>query len=109
MQTCTLFFEYRPLKDEEKEDYGKSRVQDALNAAAAPALLKAVPDVTLRERLGKEDEAGLTVLYRHLSKYTRRNTSDYFIHKDLRGFLQRELDFYIKNEIFRLDDLGSDP
>ncbi len=107
-QTCTLFFEYRPLKDEEKDIYGKSRVQDALNAAAAPALLKAVPDVTLRERLGKEDETGLTALYRHLSKYTRRNTSDYFIHKDLRGFLQRELDFYIKNEIFRLDDLGSD-
>lgn len=30
---------------------------------------------------------------------------DYFIHKDLGGFLRRELDFYIKNEIMRLDDL----
>jgi len=30
---------------------------------------------------------------------------DYFIHKDLGGFLQRELDFYIKNEIMRLDDI----
>lgn len=32
---------------------------------------------------------------------------DYFIHKDLGGFLRRELDFYIKNELMRLDDIES--
>src|SRR6056297_3537121 len=32
---------------------------------------------------------------------------DYFIHKDLGGFLKRELDFYIKNEVMRLDDIES--
>ena len=32
---------------------------------------------------------------------------DYFIHKDLGGFLRRELDFYIKNEVMRLDDIES--
>ena len=30
---------------------------------------------------------------------------DYFIHKDLGGFLKRELDFYIKNEVMNLDDV----
>ena len=30
---------------------------------------------------------------------------DYFIHKDLGGFLRRELDFYIKNEVMHLDDI----
>jgi adenine-specific DNA-methyltransferase len=30
---------------------------------------------------------------------------DYFIHKDLGGFLRRELDFCIKNEVMRLDDI----
>ena len=30
---------------------------------------------------------------------------DYFIHKDLGAFLRRELDFYIKNEVMRLDDI----
>lgn len=39
-----------------------------------------------------------------LSKVLQR---DYFIHKDLGGFLTRELDFYIKNEIMRLDDIES--
>ena len=46
-----------------------------------------------------------TLLGKHLQKYSARNTMDYFIHKDLGGFLRRELDFYIKNEIMRLDDL----
>jgi len=48
-----------------------------------------------------------TLLAKYLAKYTARNTMDYFIHKDLGGFLNRELDFYIKNEIMRLDDIES--
>ena len=35
-----------------------------------------------------------------------RNSFDYFIHKDLGGFLRRELDFYLKNEVLNLDDLA---
>ncbi len=47
-------------------------------------------------------------LYKHVMSFTRENTSDFFIHKDLGGFLRQELDFYIKNEVFRLDDLGTE-
>lgn len=46
-----------------------------------------------------------TLLEKHLEQYTARNTFDYFIHKDLGGFLRRELDFFIKNEIMHLDDI----
>jgi adenine-specific DNA-methyltransferase len=42
------------------------------------------------------------VLAKYVNQYTARNTMDYFIHKDLGGFLRRELDFYIKNEVMRL-------
>lgn len=45
------------------------------------------------------------LLSKYLYQYTARNTSDYFIHKNLRGFLRREMDFYIKNEIMNLDDI----
>jgi adenine-specific DNA-methyltransferase len=45
------------------------------------------------------------LLVRYLNKYTASNTMDYFIHKDLSGFLRRELDFYIKNEVMHLDDI----
>lgn len=47
-------------------------------------------------------------LYKHVMSFTRENTSDFFIHKDLGRFLRQELDFYIKNEVFRLDDLGTE-
>ena len=43
----------------------------------------------------------------HLRRYTRKNTSDFFIHKDLIGFLERELDFYIKNEVLNVDEIES--
>ena len=42
---------------------------------------------------------GVTTLKKHLRTYTRRNTADFFIHKDLKQFLNRELDVYIKNEV----------
>lgn len=45
------------------------------------------------------------LITKYINNYTSKNTMDYFIHKDLGGFLQRELDFYIKNEIMRLDDI----
>ena len=52
-----------------------------------------------------EKNPNRTLLEKHLTDYTARNTFDYFIHKDLGGFLRRELDFYIKNEIMHLDDV----
>jgi len=48
-----------------------------------------------------------TLLEKYLNQYTAKNSMDYFIHKNLGTFLKRELDFYIKNELFRLDDLGN--
>jgi len=49
-----------------------------------------------------------TLLAAHLRFYTARNTFDYFIHKDVEGFLRQELDFFIKNEIMHLDDVEND-
>jgi adenine-specific DNA-methyltransferase len=54
------------------------------------------------------DAADYSRLRAHLNRYTARNTFDYFIHKDLEGFLRRELDFYIKNEVMHLDDIENE-
>jgi adenine-specific DNA-methyltransferase len=43
-----------------------------------------------------------------LNHYTGKNTTDYFIHKDLKSFLQRELEYYLKNEVIRVDDFIAD-
>ena len=48
-----------------------------------------------------------TLLEKHLTDYVARNTFDYFIHKDLKGFLSRELDFFIKNEVLFIDDINA--
>ena len=49
----------------------------------------------------------ITLLEKHLKGYVAKNTFDYFIHKDLRGFLTRELDFFIKSEVMHLEDLDT--
>jgi adenine-specific DNA-methyltransferase len=46
-------------------------------------------------------------LKKHYDAYVAKNSFDYFIHKDLHGFLTRELDFYIKNEVIHLDDIDT--
>lgn len=48
-----------------------------------------------------------TLLEKHLKSYVAKNTFDYFIHKDLHGFLTRELDFFIKSEVMHLEDLDT--
>ena len=54
---------------------------------------------------GKDKKDTRTILQKHLRSYTAKYQFDYFIHKDLGGFLRRELDFYIKNEVMHLDDI----
>ena len=51
------------------------------------------------------DGAKTSLLTRHLTNYTRKNETDFFIHKRLGHFLRGELDFYIKNEVMHLDDI----
>ena len=105
-RTLTVAFEYRPLAEDEKKRLGVQKPQEKLTAEAGPAILDAVPDPLVRERLGRlEGEKGKTVLARQVARYTARNTRDYFIHKDLRGFLARELDYFLKSEVLNLDDV----
>ena len=59
----------------------------------------------LLERRPIESNPARTLLEKQLTDYTEKNNADYFIHKDLGGFLRRELDFYIKSEVMNLDDI----
>ncbi|MFH0957155.1 MAG: site-specific DNA-methyltransferase [Pseudomonadota bacterium] len=102
-----ICFEYRP--DPQK------RKQEALNAETIHRILGDLKSgelvawqLLLTARIPTNKNPNRTALEKHLADYTRRNTFDYFIHKDLGGFLQRELDFYIKNEIMHLDDVENE-
>jgi adenine-specific DNA-methyltransferase len=104
-------FEYRPLTEQEEITFGKNNQQDAIIAEAVseiPKRLKGADKALLvltSERRKTADGDPITYLEHHLRQYTRRNTSDFFIHKDLKGFLSRELDFYLKNEVLNLDEM----
>jgi len=58
-----------------------------------------------RKTPSAEDASTPTFLGKKLNRYVQENKSDYFIHKDLGGFLRQELDTYIKREMWDLDDL----
>lgn len=97
-----------------KEKYGKSLNKgDMPNLAIAEKVIEAVPGAEkAKEYLSAlglhaptDKIPNRPLLAKYINQYTARNTSDYFIHKDLSGFLKRELDFYIKNEVMHLDDI----
>jgi adenine-specific DNA-methyltransferase len=111
-------FEYRP--DPEKTGQ-ENTWRDKRNAEAVETILERLQSIA---STGGEHEKRVTkylrlfkalaptdsdkkrpLLAKYVNQYTARNTMDYFIHKDLGGFLHRELDFYIKNEVMRLDDI----
>jgi len=97
-------FEYKPDPDKSK--------QEALNSVAIRAIMNTSGfsgwKAELAQPMPTESNPNRTLLEKHLNDYTARNTFDYFIHKDLGGFLRRELDFYIKNEVMHLDDIESE-
>ncbi len=121
-----LRFEYRPATLHDWSEEARAKATAA--AKKKPPAQKDLREDAVRRVLAVEDNslkpwlaeltkkhlkadgelADYSRLAAHLNRYTARNTFDYFIHKDLGGFLRRELDFYIKNEVMHLDDIESE-
>jgi len=105
--TLTIRFRYR-------EHTSERNLQDKLNADTEKTLADSLPkdwkavlfaaDPTHKPKDKKDTRS---ILQKHLRGYTAKFSFDYFIHKDLGGFLRRELDFYVKNEVMHLDDIES--
>ena len=110
-RTVIIPFEYRPLTTSEQVRYGsRNQQENIINASreAIPNQLHKAPEALAAltgERRRDAKNEPVSHLEHHLWQYTRRNDSDFFIHKDLSGFLSRELDFYLKNEVLNLDDV----
>ncbi len=95
-----FYFEFRSPKEAEREHFGKI-TQKHINASVLEAFRNSLPQLPLP---GNVADDFLRTLAEHLSRFTRKNEQDYFIHKDLANFLITELDFYIKSEIFNFDN-----
>ena len=101
-----IFFTYELMPKTTKQD---ALVKDAEAKIISSFAEEKYADFAelVNEKVPTEKNKERTLLMKHLQDYTAKNNFDYFIHKDLGGFLRRELDFYIKNEVMFLDDLDA--
>jgi adenine-specific DNA-methyltransferase len=92
------------------EEHDKKVKQNKLIEEALGILISSIPQDfhAVLEKRPTDKNKNRTLLEKHILDFTARNSFDYFIHKDLGGFLSRELDFYIKNEVLYLDDINTD-
>ncbi len=107
-------FEYRPDPEKTGQD---ATWRDSLNEKTIERVISELERLEKTDRSAgrylrvltfpapTEKQKDRPLLAKYVNQYTARNTMDYFIHKDLGGFLRRELDFYIKNEVMQLDDI----
>ena len=94
-----IYFQYTEDKTTQKK-----RNEEAVNF-----LIEKINNLKLlnyEPMLRKGERGTSSEIEKQINRYTARNTYDYFIHKDLKGFLTRELDFYIKNEVLHLENMN---
>jgi adenine-specific DNA-methyltransferase len=94
-------FEYKSMPKGSKQE---KLVESAVESVLADEKV-ASRWLDVGKRAPTEKKPKRTLLEKHLTNYTTKNTADYFIHKNLERFLRDELDFYIKNEVMHLDDV----
>jgi adenine-specific DNA-methyltransferase len=116
-RTFTVPFHYRLPTEAEVAKYGKNtKAQEAILDEATPKILEPVPDEFLQSALAApsangtpaEGEEPPTLLRRRLRHFTKKNTTDYFVHKDLGAFLRQELEFFVRDQVVHEADLEGD-
>lgn len=100
-----LHFDWRAITDDEKRKYGARNTQEAITSGIVAKFLTDIGDNDLAKELRRKVKEETTLLEKHIAKYVRRNTTDYFIHRNLESFLEQELDFYLKNEVLDIDEI----
>src|SRR3990172_6952333 len=117
-KTLIIRFQYRELTDKEVKHYeveggSNTSKQEKINQKTYDEVLKKVKDIELRASLGKEYKPVLRksertekpILLYQISRFTAKNTKDYFIHKNLKKFLSEQLDYFIKAEVLSIETL----
>ena len=99
-------FEFRPATAADAAENGNNHLQEAVieqAVAALPQHLADAPLAALTSERHRNGDKPVTVFEYHMRRYTRRNTTDFFIHKDLKRFLTDEFDFYLKHDVLNID------
>ncbi len=93
-KTLIISFQYRELTDKEFNQYelkekGESNIskQEKINQRSYEEILKKINNITLKALLCNEYKNEKPLILYHISRFTAKNTRDYFIHKNLKKFL----------------------
>jgi len=97
-----IYVEYKAGTQKTQKPYTQEILESFTDFANSRGGVELQPFVSITI---KEKGADTSFLEKQLNRYTAKNTFDYFIHKDLKKFLNQELDFFIKNEVIKLDDI----
>ncbi len=97
----------REISNNEKSNGNENKIQRGILIEALNELKKTAknnPDLRqlLTVHAGGEDSAFMS----HARRFVRRNTADFFIHRNLRKFLTEELDLYLKSEVLSAEELA---
>ncbi len=103
-------FQYRELTEEEVKGYGveggsNTAKQEKINQKTCDEILNKVDGIEMKAVLSKEYKNEKTLLFYQISRFTAKNTKDYFIHKSLKKFLSEQLDYFIKTEVLDIETL----
>ncbi len=129
-QSLTIFWQWRTATPDENKRYGDKKTKaakrtdedaddsaDADNDSDAIETVEAVEGNGLQEKvinawLGGQGFAtalppasmDAALLEKHVRRFVRKHTSDFFVHPQLKAFLEGELDVYLKHEFVQVWD-----
>jgi adenine-specific DNA-methyltransferase len=112
--THRVTFQWRTLDAKEAKKYEGKTAQDAIieawltgrdfkSANLPAAILGGFP-----ESRSNADISGPVTLAEHVKRFTAKHNADFFVHPQLRQFLEGELDWFLKNEFLAIWDKDAD-
>ena len=108
--TMVIRLQYRELTSTEVKRYeaaggSNTAKQGKINRQAMDAVLEGLDNPHLKAALGIYYKNETPLLLYQLSRFTAKNSRDFFIHKNLKNFLSEQLDYFIKAEVISIDTL----
>ncbi|MGB4293366.1 MAG: site-specific DNA-methyltransferase [Bacteroidales bacterium] len=109
-KTLIIRFQYRELTEKEVKDYeieggSNTAKQEKINQKSYDELINKIEDLYLKNKILIENKNDKPLLLYQISRFTAKNTRDYFIHKNLKKFLSEQLDYFIKSEVLSIETL----
>jgi len=108
--TLVIRLQYRELTAAEVKRYeagggSNTAKQEKINQQVMDVVLEGLDNPNLKAALGIYYGNEKPLLLYQLSRFTAKNSRDFFIHKNLKKFLSEQLDYFIKAEVISIETL----